>query len=116
MTGWLESADVAAWAGIDEIDGNDALDGATAGAVAFVERQRPDLDTGQGVGFTPTADVKLGTTMLASRLYERRGAMLGVVGFTGYDGTAQAILRYDPDIEQLLQIGRSRPFGFGSAS
>jgi hypothetical protein len=99
-----------------DVDGNNALTSATAAAVAFVERQRPDLATGQAgdAAYDITADVKHGTAMLAARLYERRGSMLGIAPSAGYDEAA-TILRNDPDIERLLQIGRSRPFGFGAA-
>jgi hypothetical protein len=47
-------------------------------------------------------------------LYERRGSLMGVAASSGYEAAGQ-ILRYDPDIEQLLGIGKSRPFGFGAA-
>lgn len=107
---------VAADMGIRDVNGNDALASATAAAVAFVERQRADLHTGQaGTPFAATADIEHGTAMLAARLYERRGSVLGVAASAGYEAAGQ-ILRYDPDIEQLLGIGKSRPFGFGSAS
>jgi hypothetical protein len=110
---WLEPADVGAFGGIRDVDGNDALESATAAAVAFVERQRADLPWDQEE-WLPAADIKQGAAMLAARLYERRGSLLGVAGSAGYEAAGQ-ILRYDPDIEQLLGIGRSRPFGFGSA-
>lgn len=110
---WLEASDVAAYAEIEDFEDNDALTSATAAAVAFVERERPDLQTGQTAGFVPGDDVVHGAKMLAARLYERRGSLLGAVPSAGYEGAVQ-ILRYDPDIEQLLQIGRSRPFGFGA--
>lgn len=115
---WLEPSDVASYASIEgDIEGNDALTDATAAAVAFVERVRPDLQTGQAAGFVPTADVKLGATMLAGRWYERRGSLLGVAGFaSAYETGSTPLLRHDPDIEQLLQIGRKAPFGFGAAS
>lgn len=113
MTAWLTPADVAAVAKIDDVTGNTALTNATAAAVAFVERQRPDLQTGQAEGFVPTGDVKFGATLYAQRLYERRGSILGVAGYADFQG-GSPLLRVDPDIEQLLQIGRARPFGFGA--
>lgn len=117
MPGWLTPADVAAVGNISDVDGNDALTGATAAAVAFVERKRPDLSTGQSgdAAYAITDDVKHGTAMLAQRIYERRGSMLGIAPSAGYEEAA-TILRYDPDIEALLQIGRAAPFGFGSSS
>lgn len=115
MPGWITPNDVAAFADIEGVEGNDALTDATAAAVAFVERQRPDLETNQEAGYVPSPDVRMGAIMLASRLYARRGSMLGVAGFAGFEG-ASPILRNDPDIEQLLQIGRYRPFGFGASA
>jgi len=112
---WLESTDVAAISnGAVDPTGNTALDSATAAAAAFVESRRPDLITGDTEElYHPTADVKHGAAMLALRLYERRGSVLGVAASAGFEEAAQ-ILRYDPDIEQLLRIGRYRPFGFGA--
>ena len=115
MPGWLTPAAVAAIGNVTDVDGNDALTSATAAAVAFVERVRPDVVTGQSgdAAYDIAADVKHGAAMLAQRLYERRGAMLGIAPSAGFDEAA-TILRSDPDIERLLQIGRSRPFGFGA--
>ena len=111
---WLEPADVAEAFDLGDVGGNTALASATAAAAAFVERKRPDLIT-EDNEYQPTADVKHGAAMLAQRLYERRANMLGVAPSAGFDEAA-AILRYDPDIEQLLRIGRHAPFGFGSAA
>lgn len=112
---WLEPADVIAanaLAGVEPT--NTALVSATAGAAAFVESRRPDLiDPDDTTLYHPTADVKHGAAMLAGRLYERRGSLLGAAPSAGFEEAAQ-ILRYDPDIEQLLRIGRYRPFGFGA--
>lgn len=113
---WLEPADVAATSQIRDVEGNDALSAATDAARAYVERVRSDLLTGQeDEPFNAGADIKHGAGMLAARLYERRGSLLGVAPSAGYEDAA-SILRYDPDIERLLGIGRSRPFGFGSSS
>lgn len=102
--------------GVTDVSGNDDLTAAVNGAIAFVKRERPDLATGQtgDDAWLVEADTFLGTAMLAGRLYERRGSLLGVAPSAGYEEAA-TILRNDPDIERLLQIGRSRPFGFGAA-
>lgn len=120
MAAWLTPAMVAGYGGVDSVEGNQPLIDATGGAAAFVEDKRPDLfvqgeDPDVDPVFTPTDRVILGAKMLANRFYERRGTMLGVAGFAGYEQAAQ-ILRYDPDIEQLLQIGRATPFGFGAGA
>lgn len=115
---WLEPADVnaAMLLGITSPDDNTALVSATSAAAAFVERKRPDLiDPDDATLYHPTSDVKHGAAMLAGRLYERRGALLGAAPAGGFEEAAQ-ILRYDPDIEQLLKIGRYTPFGFGSVA
>lgn len=109
---WLEPADVAAAFNLGDPTGNTALESATAAAAAFVESRRPDLIT-EDDEYQPTADVKHGACMMAARLYERRGALLGAAPSAGFEEAVQ-ILRYDPDIEQLLRIGRYRPFGFGA--
>lgn len=114
MTSWLTPAEVAAFAKVDDVDGNQALTWATAAAVALVEDKRPDLQSNQAAGFRATDDVRMGTMLLAARLYERRGSLLGVAGYASYEGAAPMLMN-DPDIERLLKIGRGRPFGFGSA-
>lgn len=111
---WLTPAGVASFAQVDVVEGNDALADATRAAVALVEDKRRDLQTGQAEGFLPTDDVILGAKLLAARLYERRGSLLGVAGYANYEGAAPMLLN-DPDIERLLKIGRARPFGFGAA-
>lgn len=113
---WLEPADVAAAFNLGDPSGNTGLASCTSAAAAFVESRRPDLiDATDDTLFHPTADVKHGAAMLAARLYERRGALLGAAPSVGFEDAAQ-ILRYDPDIEQLLRIGRYRPFGFGTTT
>lgn len=49
------------------------------------------------------ADVLLGTTMLAGRLWRRRDTPAGVETFAG-DG-AVYVQRTDPDVAMLLQVG-----------
>lgn len=116
MAEWLTSAAVASFAQIDD-QADDALADAVAAAAAFVERVRPEFATpAEGetpAGYAPPDDVKLGAILLASRLFARRGTALGVAGFADYAG-ATPILRFDPDIEQMLRIGRHRPFDFGA--
>lgn len=109
---WLEPADVSAAFNLGDVTGNTALESATAAAAAYVESVRPDLITEADL-YQPTASVKHGAAMLAARLYERRGALLGVAPSAGYEEAA-TILRQDPDIERLLGIGRAAPFGFGA--
>lgn len=109
MTWPITPAEVAAFGGIDRVNGNDALTDATAGAVAFVERRRPDLVTGQSgaAAFLTSPDIEQGAMMLAVNDYERRGSAKG----------AGDVDLYDRDrIDELLSIGKYAPFGFGAAS
>jgi hypothetical protein len=111
----LTASEAAERMAISNVQDSEAFTSATAAAVAFVEDKRKDLKTGQEeLPFDATDDVIHGTAMLAARLYERRGSLMGVAASSGYEAAGQ-ILRYDPDIEQLLGIGKSRPFGFGAA-
>lgn len=107
-------AAVAAFGQVDSV--TQPLTDATNAAVAFVEEKRADLATGQeDPPFDADAKIVLGTMMLALRWYERRGSILGVAGYAQFDGGSSPLLRVDPDIEQLLGIGRQTKFGFGSA-
>lgn len=114
MTVWLDPVYVSEAFNLGDVTGNTALEHATAAAAAYVEDVRPEFITGTTQElYQPTARVKHGAAMLAARLYERRGALLGVAPSAGYEEAA-TIVRSDPDIERLLEIGKSRPFGFGS--
>lgn len=53
------------------------------------------------------ANVKLGATMLAARIYRRRNSPAGVESL-GEMGPVY-VSRNDPDLAQLLQIGRYAP-------
>jgi hypothetical protein len=113
---WLDPDYVSESFNLGDVAGNTALANATSAAASYVEDVRPDLITGTSDElYQPTARVKHGAAMLAARLYERRGALLGVAPSAGYEEAA-TIVRSDPDIERLLVIGKSRPFGFGSAA
>lgn len=108
MTWPITAAEVAAFGQITTVEDNAPLDDATAGAVAFVERERSDLLV-PGVDplpdeFVATDDVRLGALMLAVNYYERRGASAGEVRTFEQD-----------EIDRLLELGPYRPFSFGSA-
>jgi hypothetical protein len=97
-------AEVAAFGQITSVTA--PLTDATNAAVAFVERVRADLATGQEeTPFDAGDDVVAGTIMLAINDYERRGSNKG----------AGEVDLYDRDrIDELLSIGKYAPFGFGS--
>lgn len=85
--------------------------GALDAACTKVEEKRSDLKDGSA--FAADAAIKLGTAMLAHRLYARRGSPLGAAQFTEFG--AGTILRYDPDIGRLLGLGTEGKFNFGAA-
>lgn len=80
----------------------------------YIEGRRRDLfDTATPPVFQAGAAVKLGTAMLAHRLWTRRTSPLGTsqnVEFGGSD-----FLRQDPDIAKLCGLGTEGKFVFGGA-
>lgn len=84
-------------------------------AAARVERLRPDLfrdPTSYAVAAPQPADVDPDVTeaalLVAARLHSRKGSPAGLASY-GEFGPA-AVLRLDPDVERLLQVGRyARP-------
>lgn len=110
MPGWLDLEDLKTEMDIDPSDTRDdaRLETALAAAEAFVERVRRgefnfDQDPESDLP-APTADVRLGTLMLASRLNTRRRSPDGMVSMSE-QGTASVVAN-DPDIARLLRIGR----------
>ena len=90
-------------------DAYPALQDACNAAAAYVENIHPTYLVDDV--FSPPADIMLGAVMYAARLFERRGSVLGVSGFSEFGG---GILRYDPDIARLLRIGPHTKFVFGA--
>ena len=88
-----------------------ALDAATAAAVAYVVRVRPDVtlpppgdDTDPGDWPWP-ADVSQGTVQLAALTYQRRGNPQ-FAGQFDQGGVATLVPRLDPLVQQYLGVGR----------
>lgn len=114
MTDWLSDSQARTLVGLEPADtaDNAAFTAAVSAARAWVEGKRPDLlSTADPPVYTPTADVLLGTAMLANRWYQRRGTPLGQPDFTEFGGGG--ILRNDPDIAKLLGIEHQGKFRFG---
>lgn len=114
MAEWLSPALAAAL-----VESSASVDGAAwtgdvEAAVAYVEKKRADLfNTEVPPVFVAGADIKLGTAMLANRMYARRNSPLGTsqnVEFGGSD-----FLRQDPDIAKMLGLGADGPVVFGGA-
>ena len=107
MADWISPEDVAAWLDLPTVDpDDDNLLLSTAALTAAVERRRSDLFDDAGV-FTPGDDVRTGSILWASILYQARSAPSG---FAGY-GDETAI--FDPlgsrRAEVLRLIGWRRP-------
>lgn len=97
-------ADVAAW--LDQLDDDGqpaprAQLGPVVSAVNVWVRRLPTGTPAEAGGWD--ADVVLGATMLAGRLWRRRDSPAGVETFAG-DG-AVYVQRTDPDVAMLLQLG-----------
>lgn len=80
---------------VNDVDLNDIV----AAVNARVRRWHPT--PAEGAEWAP--DVVLGANMLASRLHTRRNSPAGVATF-GTEGTAY-VVRNDPDVAMLLQLG-----------
>ncbi|PWW50262.1 head-tail connector protein [Actinokineospora spheciospongiae] len=103
----LDGADAGERPGDDE-----RLTRALAAARTFVERIHRGrynfADVEVSLLPAPTADIKLGTMMLARRLNHRRNSPDGLVSM-GELGSAR-VASFDPDIDRLLRLGRhARP-------
>lgn len=112
MSDWLTVELVAAAGGntppaAESVDAI-ALAADVAAVLAYVQGKRDELDW---TTFVPGADMVLGGAMLAQRYFQRRNSPLGTVGSPDLGMTS--ILRTDPDIADLLGIGRGRRFVFG---
>lgn len=110
---WLPLADVLSYLGLPA-DSSEApaVDRSRLAATAYVERQRADLllydVDGVPVDYEPTPDVLAGAMLLAARLHARKSSPTGLASY-GEFGPA-AVLRFDPDLERLLAVGRyARP-------
>lgn len=110
---WLEPEEAKALVTASAAADDPAWIGSVDAARAYIEGRRPDLNIGTPAVFTPGAAVRLGTAMLANRLWVRRMSPLGTsqnVEFGGSD-----FLRQDPDIAKLCGIGAEGKFVFGGA-
>lgn len=110
MPGWVTLADLKVEMDIEADDTRDdeRLTTHLDAAVAFVERVRRgqvDFEDDPLVDLpAPTADLKLGTLMLARRWHTRGRSPDGLVAM-GELGSAR-VTSFDPDIDRLLRLGR----------
>lgn len=96
---WLDTTDVLEHVGGKTTQPADLATYAAA-AAAYVASRRPDLDL-TDVASIPH-DVRLAAAMLTARMYARRGTALGTQQYGDFVG---GIVRNDPDIARLLQVG-----------
>lgn len=116
---WLPIADVLDQLGVDVTDDAKvaSIERTRKAAAALVERARPDLVTRDaaaetGWTFVPSdAAIVDGAVLLTARLFARRSSPAGLASF-GEFGPA-AVLRFDPDIERLIGVGRYARPGIG---
>jgi hypothetical protein len=114
MAEWLTLADLKTEMGIEPDDTRDdaQLQTVLDAAVTFVERVRHGQFDFDGDPLSdlpaPTADLTLGTLMLARRWHTRRRSPDGLVQMAEL-GSAR-VSSFDPDIDRLLRLGRhARP-------
>jgi hypothetical protein len=83
---WITSADVLSWLGIATATANDTafVTVCTEAANALAFRRRRSAGYTDAFSPAPSADVKLGTTMMAGNLYRQRGAA-GGESFMSYE-------------------------------
>lgn len=103
---WLPAADLLTWLKVTAgSDNANTAELCRVAAARVIERNRPELKLEE---LTDPADapddVQLGGVLLAARLYARDGSPQGIATF-GELG-ASTILRSDPDIGQLVGVGR----------
>lgn len=110
MPGWVKLDDLKSELGIELADTRDdvQLTRVLDAAIAFVERVRNGQFDFAGDVLSdlpaPTADLKLGTLMLARRWHTRRRSPDGLVQMAEL-GSAR-VSSFDPDIDRLLRIGK----------
>ena len=104
---WVSAADVTAWLNITVASANDTalVTQAAAAASQFAYRRRAQASYTDSLTTVPSADVKLGTTMLAGAYYRMRGSLGDT--FATFDGMgAMPMPGLTGPIKQLLGIDR----------
>lgn len=82
------------------IDGSDATWQEVNGDLSWDDLEDPSADW----SYSPTSDVFYAALLITARLYARKGSPTGIASY-GEFGPA-AVLRFDPDVERLLMVGR----------
>jgi hypothetical protein len=106
---WITSADVLAWLGISVATANDTtfVGACTDAANAFAFRRRREAGYFDSLSTAPSADVKLGTIMMAGVLYRERGSVDSFQSF-GEMAISAPIGGTMGQINRLLGVNRSR--------
>lgn len=112
MAGWLTLVEFKDEYDVDDDRDDTRLQRVLDAAVVFVERVRKGHFNFEGDPMSelpaPSADLKLGTMMLAQRWHTRRRSPDGLVAMA--DMGSARVMSFDPDIDRLLRLGRhARP-------
>lgn len=103
---WLPAAAVLDHVGVQaDAPAAASVERARLAAAAIVERNRPDLAAAFSAD-PPTVDDAIveGGVLLAARLHARKGSPAGIASYGEFG--AAAVLRFDPDVAQLIGVGR----------
>lgn len=105
---WLPAEDVLNHVGVEaDAPAAASVERARLAAAVIVERNRPDLAAAfAGGDDAPAVDDALieGGVLLAARLHARKGSPAGIASYGEFG--AAAVLRFDPDVAQLIGVGR----------
>ena len=105
---WISSSDVLSWLGISVATANDTtfVGSCTDAANAFAFRRRKEAGYFDSLTNVPSADVKLGTIMMAGALYRERGSVDSFASFNELG--APAPVGSMGQIMRLLGINRAQ--------
>lgn len=104
---WVSAADVTAWLNITVASANDTalITQAAAAASQFCWRRRVEAGYIDSLTTVPSADVKLGTVMMAGSYYRARGSVMDYAQFDQMGGNIP-VVGMTGQIKQLLGIDR----------
>ena len=100
-------ADVKADQGITDTRDDDRLEAIVAAVNRLVRSWPVSEPAVDAADWSAAPDALQGARMLAGRLFRRKGSPAGVEAFTS--GGAVYVMRNDPDVAMLLQLGPYAP-------
>lgn len=108
---WLPADRVKRWLQLDTDADNAVLEDCRTAAASWCEDKRRDLFIGPAEGTAVPDRIVQAGVLSTARLYARRDTPAGLASYAELG--AAAILRTDPDVAQLLGIGRYAPPAVG---